>query len=94
MAAYASRNGDGCQLPDDRVVPGHSVKWILDAPAHAEVAGIIPQGGPAIAILVAGIFVAVIGAIVAMEKQRKPFLWAIIGFVVTIIVVSAVNAIL
>jgi hypothetical protein len=68
------------------------VKWILDASAYAEVAGIIPQGGPAIAILVAGIFVAVISAIVAMEKHRKPFLWAIVGFVVTIIVVSAVHA--
>jgi len=30
-----------------QVVPGHSVKWILDAPAHAEVAGIIPQPGRA-----------------------------------------------
>jgi hypothetical protein len=26
-----------------------------------------------------------------MERQRKPFRWAIIGFVVTIIVVSAVT---
>jgi hypothetical protein len=94
LAAYASRNGDGYQLLDDRVVPGHNVKWVLDAPAHAEVAGMIPQGGPAIAILVAGIFVAVIAAIVAMEKRRKPIPWAITGFVVTIIVVSAVDAML
>jgi hypothetical protein len=62
--------------------------------ARLDAAGIVPHGGPAIAILVAGLFVAVVGAIVAMEKQGKPFVWAVLGFVVTILVASAVKAML
>jgi hypothetical protein len=70
------------------------VKRILGLSAQAGMAGVIPHGGPAIAIFVAGLFVAVVAAIVAMEKQRKPLRWAIIGFVVTLIVVSAGYAVL
>jgi hypothetical protein len=64
------------------------------ASARLTVASIVPHGGPAIAILVAGMFVAVVGAIVAMEKQGKPFVWAVLGFVATILVASAVKAVL
>ena len=64
------------------------------ASTRSDAASWIPHGGPAIAILVAGIFVAVVGAIVAMEKQRAPVVWAIIGFVATIVVVSAVLAVI
>ena len=64
------------------------------ASARLECANIVPHGGPAIAILVAGMFVAVVGAIVAMEKQGKPVVWAVLGFVVTILVTSAVKAVL
>jgi hypothetical protein len=69
------------------------VKRILGVSAQAGMASVIPHGGPAIAIFVAGLFVAVVAAIVAMEKQRKPLRWAIIGFVVTLIVVSAAYAV-
>jgi hypothetical protein len=54
----------------------------------------MPRGGPAIAILIAGIFVAVVAAIVAMERERKPFAWAVVGFVATIVVAGAVLALL
>jgi Zn-dependent protease len=75
-------------------VPGAGVRWISISSVHPEAAGIIPRGGPAIAILVAGIFVAVVGAIVAMEKQGRPFVWAVIGFVVTIVIASAALAVI
>ena len=55
-------------------------------------AGLIPHGGPAIAIFVAALFVAVVGAIVAMEKDGRPVPWAVGGFVVTIIAASGVLA--
>jgi hypothetical protein len=67
---------------------------ILAEPVHAEASSIIPHGGGAITILIAGILLAVILAIVAMEMQRNPWVWAAIGFVATIIVASAVNAVI
>jgi type III secretory pathway component EscS len=69
------------------------VTWIL-ASGHAEATKFIPHGGPAIAAFVVGIFVAVVAAIVAMETQRRPVTWAVIGFVVTIVVASAVLALI
>jgi hypothetical protein len=94
LVAYGSAHGDRCSIQDDGDVPGASVRWLLAASTYPEAAGIIPRGGPAIAILVAGLFVAVVGAIVAMEKQRRPFVWAVIGFVVTIVVASAALAVI
>jgi type III secretory pathway component EscS len=70
------------------------MRWISVASVHLEAAGIIPRGGPAIAILIAGLFVAVVGAIVAMEMQSRPFVWEVIGFVVTIVVASAALAVI
>lgn len=75
-----------------RIGPGHGVRWVLASAWDAQAKGIIPHGGPAIAILVAGIFVAVVAAIVAMEKRRQPFLWAIIGFIATMVVGTAALA--
>jgi hypothetical protein len=75
-------------------VPGRGVRWTLAASGYAQAGGIIPRGGPAIAIFIAGIFVAVVVAIVAMETQRKPFVWAVIGFVATVVVASAVHALI
>lgn len=49
----------------------------------------IPRGGPAIAIFVAAIFVAVMAAVVAMETGRRSLAWAAIGFVVTIVLAVA-----
>ncbi len=70
------------------------MRWVLASAWDAQARGLIPRGGPAIAILVAGIFVAVVAAIVAMEKQRQPFMWAIVGFIVTIVVGAAALAVL
>jgi hypothetical protein len=49
---------------------------------------VIPHGGPAIAIVVACIFSAVIAAIVAMENDRAAVRWAMVAFVVTLVVLS------
>ena len=70
------------------------MRWVLASAWDAQARGLIPHGGPAIAILVAGIFVAVVAAIVAMEKHRQPFMWAIVGFIVTIVVGAAALAVL
>lgn len=67
---------------------------ILAVSVHREASGIIPHGGEAITIFVAGMLLAVCAAIVAMEAQRNPWVWAAIGFVATIIVASAVNALI
>jgi hypothetical protein len=50
---------------------------------------VIPHGGPAIAIFVGCIFVAVVAAVVAMEMQRKPVPWAATSFVVCLVVLTA-----
>lgn len=55
---------------------------------------VLPHGGPAIAIFIAGLFFAVVAAVVAMELQRPPVRWAIVGFVATVIGASAVHAVL
>jgi hypothetical protein len=49
----------------------------------------IPHGGPAIAIVVGCIFSGVMAAIVAMETKRSAVAWAVIAFVVALLVLSA-----
>lgn len=48
--------------------------------------------GVEIAFLVASLAVAIFAAIVAMEVQRRPFVWAVIGFFTTFVVTTAVHA--
>lgn len=50
---------------------------------------VIPRGGPAIAVFVGSIFVAVIAAMVAMETKRHAVAWAVASFVVGAVVLSA-----
>jgi hypothetical protein len=57
-------------------------------------ASVIAPLGVEIAFLVASFAVAIFAAIVAMEMQRRPFVWAIVGFFATFIVASAVHALL
>ena len=57
-------------------------------------AGVIAPLGVEIAFLVGSVAAAVFAAIVAMEMQRRPFVWAIISFFATFAVVSAVHAVL
>ncbi|MDT5365284.1 MAG: hypothetical protein QOC69_7046 [Mycobacterium sp.] len=57
-------------------------------------AGVIAPLGAEIAFLVGSVAAAVFAAIVAMEKQRRPFVWAIISFFATFVVASAVHAVL
>jgi xanthine/uracil permease len=68
-----------------------TMRWMAAA-TRLDAASVIPHGGPAIAIFVAGLFVAVVGAIVAMEKQHNPFTWSVLGFVVAVVGASAVHA--
>jgi hypothetical protein len=55
-------------------------------------AGVIGSFGVEIAFLVSSVAVAIFAAIVAMEVQRRPVVWAIIGFFATFIVATAVHA--
>jgi hypothetical protein len=73
-------------------VPG--VRTLLAAWTRVEAAGVIAPLGVEIAFLVASLGAAVVAAVVAMEMQRNPFVWAIISFFVTFIVASAVHAML
>lgn len=57
----------------------------------ATAAGVIAPFGVEIAFLVASIAAAVFAAIVAMEVQRRPFVWAVISFFVVFLVASAVH---
>ncbi|MBJ7339600.1 hypothetical protein [Mycolicibacterium sp.] len=57
-------------------------------PSTISALAIIPHGGPAIAIVVGCIFSAVIAAIVALEIHRPAVLWAVIAFVVSLVVLS------
>jgi hypothetical protein len=76
-------------------VLGHGMRWmVLAGSVHGEASSIIPHGGGAITIFVMAMWLGVIAAIVAMETQRNPWVWAVIGFVATIIVASAVNAVI
>jgi hypothetical protein len=68
------------------------VRWILAPSAHLEAASIIARGGGAIATLIGCMFAAVVGAIVAIEMQRRPFVWAIMCFVAMFMLISAVRA--
>ena len=55
-------------------------------------AGLIAPLGVEIAFLVASVAAAIVIAIVAMELRRGPFVWAIVGFFATFVVVSGVHA--
>ena len=57
-------------------------------------ARVIASFGVEIAFLVASLAVAIFAAIVAMEMRRGPVVWAIIGFVTTFVVATAVHALL
>lgn len=57
-------------------------------------AGVIAPVGVEIAFLVASGAAAIVAAIVAMEMRRGPVVWAIIGFVATLVVASGVHALL
>ncbi len=59
-----------------------------------QAAGVIAPLGVEIAFLVASMATAVFAAIVAMEMQRRPFVWAAVGFVAVFIVASAVHAVI
>lgn len=59
-----------------------------------QAAGVIAPLGIEIAFLVASMAAAVIAAIVAMEKQRNPFPWAIVSLFAMVIVTHAVHAVL
>lgn len=52
--------------------------------------GVLPHGGGAVAILIAGIVMAIIAATVATERRANIAVWMIGAFVVTVVVVSAV----
>ena len=52
---------------------------------------LIPHGGGALAILIAGIVIAVIAAVVALELRRNMFGWMLTAFVATLVIVSAVH---
>jgi hypothetical protein len=71
--------------------PGGAVNRIVAVAGSAEAASIIPRGGGAVAILIAGIVVAVICATVAIELHRNAYVWTTIGFVGTVILLSAIN---
>jgi hypothetical protein len=55
---------------------------------------VIAPIGVEVAFLIASAAAAVFAAIVAMEMQRSPFVWAIISFFATFVVASAVHAVL
>jgi hypothetical protein len=57
-------------------------------------ARVIASFGVEIAFLVASLAAAVFAGIVAMEMQRRPFPWAIIGFFATFVVATAVHSLL
>jgi hypothetical protein len=70
------------------------VRSLLAVSTHAEAAGVIAPVGVEVAFLIASIAAAVLGAIVAMETQRNPVVWAIISFVGTLGVATAVHAVI
>lgn len=76
------------------LVPGAGVRSLPAASTHAEAAGVIAPFGVEVAFLIASIAAAVLGAIVAMEMQRSPLVWAIVSFVATLCVASAVHAVI
>jgi len=52
--------------------------------------GVLPHGGGAVAIFIAGLVMAVIAATVAVERRANIAVWTIGAFVVTVVVVSVV----
>jgi uncharacterized membrane protein len=70
------------------------VRSLLAASTHAQAAGVIASFGVEVAFLIASVAAAVFAAIVAMEMQRSPVVWAIISFFATFIGASAVHAVL
>ncbi len=61
---------------------------ISSAPQWSE---LIPHGGGAVAILIASIVIALIAGTVALELHRNMFSWMVTTFVVTFVIISAVN---
>lgn len=59
-----------------------------------EAASVIPTGGGAVIIIVVCIFVGVICGISAAEMRRNMFGWTIIGVAGSLLVISAVHAVL
>ena len=59
-----------------------------------EAASVIPTGGGAVIIIVISIFVGVICGITAAEMRRNMFGWTIIGVAGSLLVISAVRAVL
>lgn len=55
-------------------------------------AGIVPHGGGAVAIVVAGIVVGIVCVTAAIEMNRNPVLWGLVGLIGTLVIVSAVHA--
>ncbi len=70
------------------------MRSLLAVSTHAKAAGVIAPFGVEVAFLIASIAAAVLGAIVAMETQRNPLVWAIICLLATFGVASAVHAVL
>ncbi|MGZ4554913.1 MAG: hypothetical protein ACXVXZ_04015 [Mycobacteriaceae bacterium] len=59
-----------------------------------EAASVIPTGGGAVIIIISSIFVGVICGITAAEMRRNMFGWTIIGVAGSLLVISAVRAVL
>jgi hypothetical protein len=57
-------------------------------------AGVIAPLGVEIAFLVASFAAAIVAAIVAIEMDRSPVVWAFVSFFATFIVASGVHALL
>jgi hypothetical protein len=53
--------------------------------------GLVPHGGGAIAILIASIWMAVIAAMIALEKRRNMAIWMLGAFIATFVLFSLAN---
>ncbi|MDV6277835.1 hypothetical protein R3Q06_30535 [Rhodococcus erythropolis] len=56
-------------------------------------AGVVPQGGGAVAMVVAAIFVGMICVIVAIETGRSSVAWGLAGLVGTVVLVSVIRTV-
>jgi len=59
---------------------------------RVQASGVLPTGGGAVAIIIGSIFVAVIVAVVAIETNRNPYGWMVVGFVASFVIISAIHA--
>lgn len=76
----------------DVVAFAHRPGWVAVITAVSATltgADVIPRGGGAVAILIAGIVVAVIAGTVALETRHNMVGWMISAFVATILVLIA-----